>query len=352
MMEEQVSEPNGKPNLARYCQLCNRAIAKDHETTTCDQCGATYHTNCWVANEGCYESGCPNEGNNNNKTLHIIASQTKERKKSSSYKLPILIFSLIVLTLLGVIWFKFFLPNKIIDDAQKYLEYGNLDLAFSTLLKAPQNEKTKDLFNKIDLEKAKRLILSGDLEGAESILANLQVDEETTEMINEYHYQHALKSLETGDYKSAFDTLSKIVDYSNTKQLMYQIQCEALALKGILEYKRTLYNPSSLKVNEIKICKNKGNPNGTPVVIVNISGMNRLGGIITVDSLFVGKYMGSYNPSIALDESIENAVIKFMLDDYANQKNIGDYDLNRLNKLLEENAVFNINYIPFDSNPI
>jgi predicted amidophosphoribosyltransferase len=40
------------------CSICQAAMRPEEPTRICDACGATYHADCWLHNEGCGTYGC------------------------------------------------------------------------------------------------------------------------------------------------------------------------------------------------------------------------------------------------------------------------------------------------------
>lgn len=44
--------------VLRECAICQSSIFPAEETTTCDKCGLTFHSECWQENLGCAAYGC------------------------------------------------------------------------------------------------------------------------------------------------------------------------------------------------------------------------------------------------------------------------------------------------------
>lgn len=340
---------NSSENLsAPKCQICQNSILDN--LFACDKCGAMYHEQCWNKNEGCFEHGCENEGISSN-AIQNEPLKTKQKNMPTAkgpMKKLVIISSLIVLVLaIGLyVFLQIVIPNNTYNKALQFYDFGNLDMAYMTIMKSPNSDKAKDLITNIFVKKASNHIKAGEYSDALNILNELPEGIDTSELRNEITYKTALEILESGDYTKSYELLTSISSYIDSKELAYQLLCEAHALKGIIEYQQIMYNPRSLRVEEILMYKNQNSIYSFPVVFVKQSGMNRVGGTITVYSMYTDKYVGSYNPSSS-ENDIISPIIKFALEQYENDEKIGDFDITRLNRLLKNEVIFNIEGLDF-----
>ncbi len=55
----QATPPQPRPHVVmRECGVCQSMIDVAEQTTTCSECGLTFHTECWEGNWGCCSYGC------------------------------------------------------------------------------------------------------------------------------------------------------------------------------------------------------------------------------------------------------------------------------------------------------
>ena len=84
---------SGNVRVTGVCSVCGKKIGSEETASFCPACGAEYHDDCWISNDGCATEGCayvdalkPMEISMPEPTVHVESSLQKEREREAAQK--------------------------------------------------------------------------------------------------------------------------------------------------------------------------------------------------------------------------------------------------------------------------
>lgn len=164
------------------------------------------------------------------------------------------------------------------------------------------------------------------------------------------NYQKAVDLANSGQYEEAFQVLQKIPDYPDTAMLQEQITYETYTFECVKSLKACLKNPDSLQLYEVEFYQAEDSENTHPNCIFRYGAQNGFGGNTTGYALFSPEDFsldGTCNSLNDVDDDDLAAVFTaaLIVAIKENQPSVGSIDMERVKKLLKEDAYTNVRII-------